>query len=72
MDMGVPHHGSKVGTGYGHRYPVMGTRNRQEDPGDTDGEVGAGLGDRDTLQCQWQGRCRITRMGVLTVTLQVK
>lgn len=72
MDMGVLHRGNKVSAGYGHRCLVMGTSNRQEDPGDTDGKLGAELGDRDTLQCQWQGRCRVTRMGVLTVTLQVK
>lgn len=44
MSMGVPHRGNKVGAGYRHRCPIMETRYRQEDPGDTDGIVGEGLG----------------------------
>lgn len=43
MSVGVPHHGNKGGAGYGRRCPIRGTSHRQEDPGDTDGEVGAGL-----------------------------
>lgn len=61
-----------MGTGYRHRCPIVGTSHRQEDPGDMDGKVGEGLGDRDTLQCQWQGKCSVTRMGLLTVTSQVR
>lgn len=79
--------GTKVGTGHEYGgaplweqsecrvqalMPLMETSHRQEHPGDTDGKVGERLGDRNTLRCQWQGRCRVTRMGLLTVTSQVR
>lgn len=72
MSMGVPRHGNKVGAGYRHRCPKMGIRYRQEDPGDVDCIVGEGLGDGGTLCCQWQGKWKVTRMRLPTVTSQVR